>query len=476
MSESLARLLLLNAAFAVLGLGLLPVLGIARTPRELAERSGLAYLLGVAAVGVIGTDLPIAGVAFSLPVFLVLGVVVVAGGSARLRVAMRHQLGTPEARVSHPSPFGAPVLAALAGFGALVFLLVHAGRAFAVHPLGSTSSAPPVFDYDSWAIWTLKARALLEFGDVHNAVFTSHAYASSHLDYPIAFPSVQALDYRAMGVFDPTVMHVQLILLAGGFVAALLSLLGGRTPLVPVTAALLLLFASRMPLAQLETAYADMPLAFLIAAGVAGLARWLLTGDRFALHAATLLLGAGALTKSEGSLFALVALLAAGIAVLAGDRRRLRSLGVAALFVVVIVLPWRVWVAAHPAPTDYRFSNLLDPAFLSDHSDRVRLASEALRDQLGGGAWGSFSSLLAVGALCAALARRVEFLAFGAAFLLLGLAGLVTTYWVAVSDLGFLLSTSSYRVIDTIVVSGVVLAAIGAGEAWRLVPGRSGAP
>ena len=62
-----------------------------------------------------------------------------------------------------------------------------------------------------------------------------------------------------------------------------------------------------------------------------------------------------------------------------------------------------------------------------------------------------------------------ELLVFGAAFLLLGYAGLMATYWVAVADLGFLLSTSSYRVVDTLVVGGVVLAAIGVGEAWRLV-------
>jgi hypothetical protein len=94
-------------------------------------------------------------------------------------------------------------------------------------------------------------------------------------------------------------------------------------------------------------------------------------------------------------------------------------------------------------------------------------------DQLDSGSWGWFFALLAVGALCALLARRLELLVFGASFLLLGLAGLVTIYWVATTDLDFLLATSSYRIIDTLVVSGVVLAAMGAGEAWRLVAGRA---
>jgi hypothetical protein len=465
-SEPLFRLLLLNVAFAVLGLGLLPLLGLARTPRELAERSGLSYLLGVAVVGVIGTDLPIIGIAFSLPLLALLIVAAVAGGAARLHRSMRGHPGTSAGQ----SRLNAGAVAALAGLGALVLLVVHVARTFVLHPLGWSSAAPPVFDWDSWAIWTLKARALQQFGDVHNPVFRSQAYALSHLDYPLGYVSVQALDYRAMGGFFPTQMHLQLVLLAAGFVAALLSLLGGRTPLALVVAALLLLFSATMPWVQLETAYADMPLAFFIAAGVAGLARYLLTGERFALYAAALFLGAGALTKNEGTLFALCALVAAGIALLEGDRRRLRPLGLAALIVLAVMLPWRLWVVMHPAPTDYRFSSLLDPSYLSDHVDRVRISFSALRDQLTSGSWGSFSSLLVVGAVCAAIARRFELLAFGAAFLMLGFAGLLTTYWVAVADLGFLLSTSSYRVVDTLVVSSVVLAAIGAGEAWRLVP------
>jgi hypothetical protein len=176
------------------------------------------------------------------------------------------------------------------------------------------------------------------------------------------------------GRLRPHPVHVQFALLAVGFVGALLSLLGGRTPVAIVVSALVLLFAATMPLAQLETGHADMPLAFLIAAGAAGLARYLLTGAPFALHAAAAFLGAGALTKSEASLFALSALVAAAIAVMAGERRQLRSIGRAALVVLAIAMPWRPWVVAHLAPTDYSFSGLLDPTYLTDHSDRVRIS------------------------------------------------------------------------------------------------------
>jgi hypothetical protein len=468
-TEPVVRILVLNAGIAVLGLGLLPLLGIARTPREFAERCGLAYLCGFAVVGVVGTDLPILGVPLTLPVFALLVGAVFTGGALRMRGAA--QRGTPApVRARAGLVDHVWVAGGIAGIVATAVLFLQAGRAFVLHPLGWKSLAT---DYDSWAIWALKARALTQLGDVHNDVFTSHAYALSHLDYPLAYPSLQALDYRAMGSLDTTTMHVQLILLAAGFVAAVLSLLGGRTPLVLLVVALLVLFTTPMALAQLETGYADMPLAFMIAAGVAGLARYVLDGERFAVAAAALFLGTGALTKNEGMLFALLALVAAGLAILAGDRRRLRPLGLVALVVVAIVLPWRIWVAIHPAPEEYRFSSLLDPSYLNDNFDRARISFWTLRDQLGGASWAGSSGLLAAGAVCAALARRLELLVFGAAFLVFGLLGLTGTYWIAATDLGFLLATSSYRTVDTLVVSGVVLAAVGAGEAWRLVAWRS---
>ena len=78
---------------------------------------------------------------------------------------------------------------------------------------------------------------------------------------------------------------------------------------------------------QLQTNFADIPLAMLIALGVAALAAWLRSGEPGLLPAAALFLGAGALTKTEGQLFALAAFLAAR---LVARRAQLRPLALAA--------------------------------------------------------------------------------------------------------------------------------------------------
>src|SRR5262249_47948850 len=63
MTGSIPLLLLANALLLLAGLGLLPLLGSARTVRELAVRSGLAYLCGLAAGGILSATLALVGVA-----------------------------------------------------------------------------------------------------------------------------------------------------------------------------------------------------------------------------------------------------------------------------------------------------------------------------------------------------------------------------------------------------------------------------
>ena len=55
MSADVARLLLLNVLVLVLGLGLLPLLRIAPAWPELRSRWPLAYMVGIAALGVVSS-------------------------------------------------------------------------------------------------------------------------------------------------------------------------------------------------------------------------------------------------------------------------------------------------------------------------------------------------------------------------------------------------------------------------------------
>ena len=155
-------------------------------------------------------------------------------------------------------------------------------------------------------------------------------------------------------------------------------------PFVLVGTTVLAVLAAEPVLKQLSTNLADVPLALFVALGLVGLGRWLATAERWPLIAGTLFLGAASLTKSEGLFFALAAL----VALLPFAWRRWRELGAAALAVVAIVLPWRLFVELHDLPlVEYRFRNASRPD-TSRHSDRVRPAVDGLLDEIFTLDWG----------------------------------------------------------------------------------------
>src|SRR5262249_36152681 len=66
-----AGLLGANALIFLVGLGLLPWLGVARSWRQLVVRCGLAYLCGLVAVGILAAQLALAHVGFGWPALAV---------------------------------------------------------------------------------------------------------------------------------------------------------------------------------------------------------------------------------------------------------------------------------------------------------------------------------------------------------------------------------------------------------------------
>lgn len=452
-------LLGINLLVFVAGVGLLPLVAGVRTRAGLVRRIGLAYLLGLAAVGIAAALLALLGVRLGpLTLGLLAGAFLTAGG-----LLLRHEHERSPSETAMPYRSRAQLVALIGGgilLGAAVLVLLDAARAFAVHPLA---------EFDGWAIWGFKAHALLTTPDASSPAFTSSAYSATHLDYPPLFPSLEALGFRAMGTYDPTLVHLQLALFGLGFAAAVPTLLAGRTPLLLAGLAVLVLVAAPQTLPQLGSNYADVPLALFVAPGVAGLARWLIDERAtWALGSATLLFAAGALTKNEGALFALAALVAAAVALLAdGRRNRLGYLLPAALGVAAAVIPWRLFVAAHGLHSnDFDLGRLVDPAYLAHHASRAGPAAHALLTEVSGRGWGYAALLVGLG-LAAGLAVRARALvAFTATWLALSFGGLVVVYWISHTDLTWQLQTSAGRVVASLVAGGVVLAATLAGEAY----------
>jgi hypothetical protein len=340
-----------------------------------------------------------------------------------------------------------PLWSRLVGNAALLaatVLLLHAWRTYEVRPL---------LEWDGWAIWGTRARALYEFGGATGPVFTSDAYLP--LQHPLLVPAVEATDFRAMGAFDPTLVHVQLALLAIGFLLSFLVLLRDRVPAFLLGLSALALLAAEPVLEQLSTNLADVPLALFVALGLVGLGRWLQTGERWPLVVGALFLGAGTLTKSEGAFFALAALLA--LLPVAWQRRR--ELGAAALGVALILLPWRLYVAAHGLPlVEYRFRNAFSPGYLSDHNDRVGPAARGLASEIFTLDWGLLVPLFLAALVTAALARRYRLAAFAVLWTTLSFLGLLLIYWISVIPIDLALVWSADRTIVTIVVGAAALA------------------
>jgi hypothetical protein len=435
MTERILALLAANVAMLALGTGLLPLLGLARTRRDLLARLPLGYLVGIVATGVLTAELAVVHLAVGRIGLSVVAVGVLAAGLVRASPADGRERG----RRSLSD------LAALALLAATVVLLVRAAPLFAVKPL---------LESDGWMIWGLRARALFDFGHPVSPVFTSLTYPA--LQHPLWLPGLEAVDFRFMGSFDGTAVHLQLLLLAAAFVGGAWVLLRPHVSPLLLAATLLAVVTAPAFFSQLQTNFADMPLAMLMGLGVATLAVWLADGGGGLLAAAALFLGAAALTKNEGELFALAAYVAAAAV---ARSEQLRLLGWAALATLLVDLPWRVWLQVeHVKIAEYSLANAFDPSYLRRADFRVGPSARELLAQIAHvGSWSYVVALGVLGLGGALAAGRFRPAAFGLVWLALSFGGLVVVYWISTNPLADHLDFSSQRTIDSLVVGAAML-------------------
>ena len=440
---NVTRLLAANVLVLVAGLGLLPLLGVARSWRGLVARSGLSYLCGIVLAGIVSANLALVQVSVGWPALVLLAAVLGTAGAWRLRGTERPVLRRPGA-------------IALTGTATLVAALVEYARAFAVAPLNR---------YDAWAIWALKGHALYAFGWADPAVFAGSGYRFANLDYPLWLPSVEAIDFRAMGSFDTRVLHLQFLLILVAALGALATLLHDRVPALLLWCALLAFVLAPAVFDQLLTAYADVPLALVFAIGTTAAARWLVTAERWALAVATLCFGGALLTKNEGSLFVAAAFL--GLLVAAWDRRR--TLAVAAAVDVALLLPWKIYVRAHDIHSiNYSLADSFDLDHLYGRLGVGPIAFRALGRQLIDPLqWGLLFPLFAL-ALVAALVLGLRALPLYAVVLtLVSWLGLSWIYVISHFEYSAYLDSTKERVTASIVLTGAALTPLLAAETLR---------
>jgi hypothetical protein len=225
-------------------------------------------------------------------------------------------------------------------------------------------------------------------------------------------------------------------------------------------------------LMQLGTGYADVPLAALVAAGVAAAARWLVERSSSWLALATLFLAAATLTKNEGLLFVASAYLA--LVLVARGRRR--AVAASAGVTAVAYAPWQLYTTLHGLERpDFDLWSSFDLPWVAGRLDRAPVATrELLERALEPRQFGLLLLVaLAAALLCLGFGHRPLGL-FAAGFALFSLAGLTWIYVLTPYDLAFYLSTNSDRVVVAPIVGLAALAPLLVEESARALAARDG--
>jgi hypothetical protein len=429
----IARLLVANALELCIGLGVVCAL---RVPL------GTAYLVGLVVVGIVSAHLALVHVAVGWTLLAIMA-------AASLAVGYRFA----------PRPLPRPgrvTLWSSAGVALLAALLVHAWPTFAAKPLDN---------YDGWAMWGMKAKALFLLGGADAGLFASRGAQQLHLDYPLLVPSLDAVASRAMGGFDPRLVHLQFLLDGVAAFAALAALLGRRAPGWLAWPFLLALAAAPAVTGQLVTGYADIPLAFLVAAGLLAAAGWLEDGSGRMLALATLFFAGAVLTKNEGVVFVAAAYVGLLLAT-----RRWRPLLISAAGVELALAPWQLWLHLHHVHSDTLLGLQL---FEIHHPGIGPLAFRALLHQAFRlDAWPLLLPLF-LASVAAAAGTRLAL--FASAWALVSTVGLAWIYLVSRVEWSNYFSFSGDRVIDSVVVGATALTPLLAAQAVKRV-GRARAP
>lgn len=404
--RALVGLAALHGMYLATGAAVLWALRGWRRWTSLAALAGLAYLLGVATLGLVWTLLLVSGVPFGAVTTVATGAGVLVLGVAIGRL-----------RGFRPTMFGQRVRVASA---ALVTAFGVALAGVYLEALFRVARLQGVFSFDGWAFWVTRGKAVYFFDGLDEQVFSTVPNPS----YPPVIPILDAAAFHAMGSADVVTLHVQYWLLAMGFVACVAGLLARRVPPWLLWPSLVLAVVVPRMRTSVLAAQADLPLDYLVVAGAILVAIWIVERRTWQLQAATLLLACGGIVKREGLVFAACVLVAALVASAPGWRRAWPRLGLAGLVVAAAALPWRVWYLAHGIDAEVGTGGL-DDVFTHRSLDSLRLAFDVLADI---DRWSVVPTVGLAAAVLALLWGRLAHAAFAVVLvLLLTLAGASTS-------------------------------------------------
>jgi hypothetical protein len=437
---------MLQGLLALIGVGSLRAAGLLGTGmRPTVLGLGPAWLLGTTLVGLSLVLLLVLGVPFTLTT---MGILSATLAGVAFALAWHRGVRTErliDTRAAPPRTLWLTRIAVTAAAGYVGF--------------GAYAVARAPTQADDARIWSLKGLALTYYDSLRPEIFLNSATVVSHHVYPLLLPALEAALGRAMGQPELRLFHTELwlLLIASIWTAAYLIWWRRERPAREQAGVALLALVALTPevVSNISTGHVDATGAVLLATGAVALGLWIDGAGDGHLWLAAILLGAAANAKDEDMVGAVIVLLAAGaVLVTRSHRARLRAWLGAAGVCALLVLPWRIWTAAHhlrdavtpPLP------RALTPAFLLDRAPELRRTANALLSHtLSEWGWAAaiFVTLCAV-SLATGTSRRLT------AFYLISLAAIVAVflwlYGTTPVSLSLIIPRSLSRTVDVFMV------------------------
>lgn len=436
MTGDLLRLGLLDLLLAAVGWTILRTLNLVpATWRPHPAAVGFGFFVGWAVVGLALTVLAVVGVPPGIP--LLLAVAGVVGAAAWFAPAALRRRFDPPPEPLTSTGWGERVVAIGGAIILSLSLLAAAARALWT---GADTN------WDVWAFWLPKARAIHHFGGLDTGAGGITSYPNP--EYPPLQPVMDSLLFDALASPSATLVPLNHVVLAIGFFAAVAALLRHRVRPVFLWPSLALLAAAPGFTKYLESGLADPPVAYLLAlAGITG-ALWTLEREPAWLALSGTLAAAAALTKSEGLLLALPLGFFLVLVALV-ERRRWRGPVAAALAPVAIAL-WKAWLIEYDQPlnsVNYRWSDLLEPQATIERLDRLQFAVEEMAEIILSARQWLLLVPLVLAASVFLLRRRTALTLVVVGWLATGFLGLATVYWIGTPPIAWYVETSADRVL-----------------------------
>jgi len=448
-AHAILGLLLLNLFMLAVGATVLFAVRGWRSWGELGRLAGLAYVLGAALSGVVWVLELVVGIPFTLGTILLTGLVL-----AAVAVVVGRRLG----RVLPPRPRNVTLprlsvtTAIFAAATVVVFeALFRAGRLRALT------------EYDAWAFWVPKGKAIYFFHGLDEHFFTTLPGPS----YPPFVPALDAAAFHFMGSADVVTLHLQFWFLLLGFVAAVVGLLASRVPPLLLWPFVLLALVSPQLIGRALQPQADLLLDELAATGALLVAVWLLDRESWQLAAATIVLAGTMVTKREGFLLAACVIAAALAATLRDARRAWPRLALVAVVAFLPSVPWRIWFETRNLTGDAPEAG---GTGLLDHLDRAWPSLElTVRVLFSYDFWLVAAPVTVLAVVAALLAGRIALGVYAGLVFVFGVLGFTWITWSFPS-----LPITENAALNPIIrsVGALVLLAAGlvpllAGAAWR---------